>query len=179
MRPPGPRADWIELGVIARPHGVGGDVRVHVFNSDSKLLEELGEVFLQGDDGEPPSLVEVASTRRAPKALLMRFAGVASLEDADALRGYRLCVPRALLPDLEDGEYYHADLVGLEAYHQGQAIGKVVEVLDYPSVECLKVQTEEGIREVPMLPNWVERIELDAGRVYLATLDDVPVQKVR
>jgi 16S rRNA processing protein RimM len=79
---------WIELGVIAKPHGVTGELRVHVFNSESTLLRELAEVFLIGEEGEEPALVEVESTRQGPKVLLMRLAGVGSREDADALRGY-------------------------------------------------------------------------------------------
>ncbi len=62
---------WIELGVIAKPHGVRGEVRIHVFNPESTMLQELAEVFLIGEDGEEPALVEIESTRRGPKGLLM------------------------------------------------------------------------------------------------------------
>ncbi|MGB9340413.1 MAG: ribosome maturation factor RimM, partial [Polyangiales bacterium] len=143
---------WIELGVIARPQGVKGEVRVHVFNSDSTLLEGLAEVFLIGQDDEEPALVELLSARRGPTALLMRLEGVSSREDVEALRGYMLCIPRAALPELEDGEYYHADLIGLEAFEGSEAIGKVIDVLDYPSAECLKIERPDGFLEVPMLP---------------------------
>jgi 16S rRNA processing protein RimM len=86
---------WIELGVIAKPHGIRGEIRVHVFNPESTLLQELAEVFLIGDEDEEPALVEVESARPGPKALLMRLVGVSSREDVEALRGYKLCVPRA------------------------------------------------------------------------------------
>jgi 16S rRNA processing protein RimM len=170
---------WIELGVVARPHGVTGEIRVHVFNPDSTLLEELAEVFLIDEDGGEPALVEVVSSRRGPRALLMRLAGVSSREDVEALRGYRLCVPRAALPELEAGEYYHADLIGLEAFEGTDSIGKVVDVLDYPSVECLKIQRPGGFLEVPMLPKWLDRVDLEGGKVHLKDLDDIPLQKLR
>ena len=170
---------WIELGVIARPHGIGGEVRVHLFNPDSTLLEKLAEVFLAGEEGNPPSLVRVVSTRRGPKALLMRLAGVESHEDADALRGLTLCVPREALPQLEEGEYYHTDLIGLEACEGDRTVGEIVDVLDYPSVECLKIKTDEGFLEVPMLPKWLERIDFVDGKVHLKALDDIPLQKGR
>jgi len=170
---------WIELGVIARPHGIDGEIRVHVFNPNSTLLAELAEVFVRGEQGEAPSLVDVVASRRGPKALLMRLAGVESREDAEALRGFTLCVPRNALPELEEGEYYHADLIGLQAYEGGRSVGEVVEVLDYPSVECLKVKTEEGFLEVPMLPKWLERVDIEGGKVHLKALDDIPLQKGR
>jgi len=169
---------WIELGVIARPHGVGGEVRVHVFNPESTLLRELAEIFVVGDEEEEPALVEVVSTRQGPKTLLMRLAGVRSLEDAERLRGFKLCVPRQALPALEDGEYYHADLIGLEAFDRCGPIGKVLDVIDYPSVECLKIQRPGGFVEVPMLPRWVERVDVGGGKVHLKDIDDIPLQKL-
>lgn len=168
---------WIELGVIAKPHGVRGEIRVHVFNPESTLLRELAEVFLIGEEGEEPALVEVESTRQGPKALLMRLAGVGSREDAEALRGYTLCVPREALPKLEEGEYYHADLIGLDAFDGAEAIGKVIDVLDYPSAECLKIERPGGYIEVPMLPKWLDRVDVDAGKVYLKDLNDIPLQR--
>jgi 16S rRNA processing protein RimM len=170
---------WIELGVIARPQGVKGEIRVHVFNPDSTLLEQMAEVFLIGEEDEEPALVEVQSSRRGPKALLMRLEGVSTREDADALRGYKLCIPRAALPELEEGEYYHADLIGLEAFDGDEPIGKVIDVIDYPSAECLKVERPGGFIEVPMLPQWLDRIDLEAGKVHLKALDDIPLQKRR
>ena len=170
---------WIELGVIARPQGVKGEVRVHVFNSDSTLLEELAEVFLIAQDDEEPALVEILSARRGPKALLMRLEGVSSREDVEALRGYMLCIPRAALPELEDGEYYHADLIGLEAFEGSEAFGTVIDVLDYPSAECLKIERPDGFLEVPMLPKWLDRVDVPDGKVHFKDLDDIPLQKSR
>ena len=170
---------WIELGVIARPHGVDGEVRVHLYNPNSTLLEELTEVFVRVEEGEAPSLVDVIATRRSPKALLLRLAGVESHEDAEALRGAALCVPRGALPDLEEGEYYHADLIGLQACEGERTVGEIVAVLDYPSVECLKIKTDDGFLEVPMLPEWLERVDVEGGKVHLKALDDIPLQKGR
>ena len=168
---------WIELGVIAKPHGIRGEIRVHVFNPESTLLQELAEIFLIGDEDEEPALVEVESARPGPKALLMRLAGVSSREDVEALRGYKLCVPREALPDLEEGEYYHADLIGLQAFDGDQIVGRVIDVIDYPSAECLKIERPGGYIEVPMLPRWLDRVDVGAGRVHLKDLDDIPLQR--
>lgn len=168
---------WIELGVIAKPHGVRGEMRIHVYNPESTLLEELAEVFLIGEAGEEPSLVEIESTRPGPKTLLMTLAGVRSREEAEALRGFRLCVPREALPDLEEGEFYHADLIGLQAFEGDQAIGRVTDVIDYPSVACMKIERLGGFIEVPMLDRWLVRVDVQEGRVLLSDLSDIPLQK--
>ena len=107
------------------------------------------------------------------------LAGVASLEDADALRGYKLCVPREALPDLQQGEYYHTDLIGLQAVRGLDSIGTVIDVLDYPSAECLKIQRPDGFLEVPMLPKWLDRVDIEGGKVHLKDIDDIPLQKSR
>ena len=83
------------------------------------------------------------------------------------------------MPKLEQGEYYHADLIGLEAYEGGESIGPVVEVVDYPSAECLKIQRPGGFLEVPMLPRWLDRVDIEGGKVHLKVLDDIPLQKPR
>ena len=171
--------DWIELGVVARPHGVSGELRVHVFNPESTLLQELGDVFLIAGGEEEPALVEIASTRPGPKCLLMRLAGVRSRQAAEALRGYLLCVPRSALPELAEGEFYHADLIGLEAFEGSEPIGRVVEVIDYPSVECLKIERDDGFLEVPMLRPWLERVDIEGGKVHLNQLEEIPLQRKR
>lgn len=168
---------WIELGVIAKPHGVRGELRVHVFNPESTLLEELAEVFLIGGEGEEPALVDVESTRRGPKALLMRLADVTTREGAEALRGYTLCVPREALPELEEGEYYLADLIGLDAVEGSEPIGKIIEVVDYPSAECLKIERPGGYIEVPMVDPWLVRVDLRQGKVHLKDLAEIPLQR--
>ncbi|MGB5811358.1 MAG: ribosome maturation factor RimM [Polyangiales bacterium] len=172
-------ATLIELGVIARPQGLTGELRVHVYNPESTLLEGLGEVFLLSEDDPTPSLVDVVSARRGPKALLMRLAGVDSREDAESLRGFVLAVPRQALPALDEGEFYHADLIGLVAYEGERAVGPVLEVIDYPSVECLRVETTEGFLEIPLIAPWLDRVDIEAGKIHVKALEEIPVQKGR
>lgn len=167
---------WIALGVIARPHGVRGEVRVHPFNPDSELLSRGEEVFVRRE-AEDPRPVSLVSVRPGPRAWLVRMRGVETREAADALRGAQLCVPRASLPELEEGEYYYADLIGLRAFERGKPIGEVVDVLDYPSVECLKIRSADGFLEVPMLPPWLDRVDLDQREVHLYDLDEIPRQR--
>ena len=150
---------------------------MHVFNPDSTLLQQLVQVFLVHAQGEEPERVKVVSSRPGPKALLMRLAGVDTRDEAEALRGCLLCVPRSALPEVEEGEYYYADLVGLEVFEGPERIGEVVEVIDYPSVECLKIECPGGHLEVPMLPQWLDRIDIEEGKIYLKDLMDIPMQR--
>lgn len=166
----------VALGVIARPHGVQGGLRVHAYNPRSTLLLELSQVILRDRSGEVWR-AEVHSVRPGPKAILMQLEGCESREAAEALRGTAVCVPRSALPPAEDGEFYFVDLIGLVVKHEGVEVGKVVDVVDYPSADCLRVQLEAGLIEVPVLPQWIDSVDLEAGEVRVHDLSDLPVEK--
>ena len=53
----------------------------------------------------------------------------------------------------------------------------MIAVIDYPSAECLKIERTGGYIEVPMLPRWLDRVDVKAGKVHLKDLDDIPLQR--
>lgn len=165
--------ELVALGAIARPHGVRGELRVHRFNPDSELLLHVEHVMLGGD---------VAATRRVVRArlgpkgmVLMLLEGVDGREAAEALRNVELHVPRALLPDLEDEEWYHVDLIGLPVIGPtGETLGTVERIETYPSIECLRVTVAGEVVEIPLLEPWVTQIDLEEGIVSVGDLSDLP-----
>ena len=93
------RTEWVCLGVVTRPHGVRGEVRVHPFNQDSDLIGTLRSVRLRvAGAGDELSVYKVRNSRRAPKVWLLALEGVQSMESAEALRGHELCITRAEMP---------------------------------------------------------------------------------
>ncbi|MCA9529126.1 MAG: 16S rRNA processing protein RimM [Myxococcales bacterium] len=171
----------VALGVVARPHGVHGELRVHPYNPGSPLLFEQDDVTLRQSADEGGSTWAVRRVREAPKAVLLTLDGCSSREAADALRGYEVCVPRDRLPALDEGELYFVDLLGaavVEASTDGAArpVGEVVRVLEYPSADCLEVRCADGVREVPLLPRWVTAFDVEAAVVTVAALDELPVR---
>lgn len=166
----------VTLGVIARPHGVRGSVRVHLFNPDSSVLEEVDAVFVRDASGNARRTA-VRNARPGPKALLMDLEGCDTREAAEALRGSAVCVPREALPPAGEGEVYFFDLIGLEVKSAGRAIGKVLDVVEYPSADCLRVQLEHGVVEIPILPLWIEEVDVESGTVSVHDLSDLPVEE--
>ena len=95
--------------------------------------------------------------------------GVRSCADrsaAEALRGSLVEVDRASLPPLEEGEYYHADLIGLSAVDtQGSAVGRVAGVENYGAGDLLEIELEDGKRSlIPFRPGIAD---LEEGRIVL------------
>ncbi len=172
------RGALVPLGVVGRPHGVRGQVRVHPYNASSTLLGETESLTARLPNGGGSRTLRVLGARDGSKgALVLTLEGVSDVEGATALRGAELCVERAALPPLDDDEWYHVDLVGLAVRRDdGTSVGEVLEVVPYPSVDCIAVTTPEGVREVPAMEPWVLRVDLDAGVVVVGDLTDVPVR---
>jgi 16S rRNA processing protein RimM len=165
------RSDLVVLGVVTRPHGIRGEVRVHRFNPESTLLCELGRATLRGKDGAERD-VKILRAKRAGDADVLAIEGVASKEAAEALRGSEIGVAKHALPRLPEGELYHSDLVGLRATVEGRDIGEVIGVETYPSSVAMRVRTDRGTIEVPVLEPYVVRLDPGARTIELAHLDD-------
>ena len=112
----------VTLAAIAGAHGLGGEVRLKLFTDDLAPYREL----------------EAGSRRltlTAVRGIIVRFAEITDRTMAEGLRGTLLRVPRAALPPLGEGEYYHADLIGLPAVSTvGELLGEVVAVENFGAV---------------------------------------------
>jgi 16S rRNA processing protein RimM len=166
----------VALGVVMGTHGLRGDLRVKQYNQDSELLFELAEVAVcQAGQRQMRAIVGV---RPGGKGLLMRLAGIDSVEAAEPLRGAELSVPRSALPPLEDGEFYFVDLEGLSVETSaGTAVGRVENVREYPAADVLRVRAAEGVWEVPMREPYLVSVDVAAGRIVVDQLDDLELER--
>jgi 16S rRNA processing protein RimM len=158
-----------------RPHGVRGELRLRLFNSDSDLLLELDDVLVRFADGEEQE-VSVDGARRANDAILMKLHSVDDRDGADELRGARICGRRADFPALDEGEFYACDVEGARVVVEGgEELGRVTELRSYPTTDVLVVPAKDGGRawEVPLVEAVVKGVDVEAGTVTLATLEGV------
>jgi 16S rRNA processing protein RimM len=173
-----PDVRWIPLGAVIGTHGLRGTLRVKQWNDDSELLFDLDEVALRVQ-GEV-QVHRVSGVRSASKGLLVELDDVQSVEAAEALRGAELCLPRELLPELPEGEFYFVDLEGLAVVTEdGASVGKVERVLEYPAAQVLVVRTDTTVYEVPMREPYLVEVDLAAARVVVAELADLEPEKPR
>ncbi len=129
------------LGAIAGAHGVKGMVRLKSFTADPEDIVAYGP--LQDQRGERSFEIELAGT--AKDVFLARIKGVVDRNEAERLKGVRLYVDRADLPAPDDAEFYHADLVGLDAMlEDGARLGKVVMVHDYGAGASIEIEDDAG-----------------------------------
>ena len=156
----------VTLAAIAGAHGVTGEVRLKLFGDGVEALA----AHKSFNDGAL-TLKKVRSDNKG--GAIARFAESTSRNDAEKLRGTVLTVPRDALPALEDGEYYHTDLIGLAAVSDaGDALGRVVAVMNYGAGDIVEIERpgtdgKPGKRfMVPLNPQAVP--SWDAERLVIA-----------
>ena len=164
-------SDLICIGAIAGSFGVSGEVRLKSFCSEPTDIAAYGPLSTQ--DGS--RLFHITLTRPVAGGLGARIQGVTTKEQADALRGTSLYVPRDRLPSLPDDEFYHADLIGLSAYDTGgERIGKVVAIYNHGAGDILEISTNrhKSALLLPFTLAIVPNVDLAAGRVVVNLPDE-------
>lgn len=157
----GPR---ICVGAVAGAFGVRGEVRLKSFCADPAAIADYAP--LTTEDGLRSFAITL--TRQIPNGFAARLTGVATREEAEALRGLRLYADRARLPALADDEFYHADLIGLSVVDTGgAALGAVVAVHDHGAGDMLELRREGGGATVllPFTREAVPTVDLRSGRI--------------
>jgi 16S rRNA processing protein RimM len=143
MRPqnlPG-SAGRVCVAQIGAAHGIRGELRLKSFTAEPMAVAQYGP--LESEDGARQ--FEIASLRPGNDILIARLKGVADRTAAEALCNIRLYVPRARLAEPEDGEFYHADLVGLAAFDASdRRLGAVTAVHNFGAGDLLEVAPEAG-----------------------------------
>ncbi len=162
--------DRVCVGAIAGAFGVRGEVRLKSFCSEPADIATYGPLVTE--DGARQ--FDVTLTRPVTSGFAARLSGITSKEAADALRGQRLFAPRAALPGLGDDEFYHADLIGLEARDTGGALlGRIAAVLNHGAGDLLELRGG-GLTSpqlVPFTRAIVPNVDLAAGRVIIDAPD--------
>ncbi|MDH0141924.1 ribosome maturation factor RimM [Aquipseudomonas alcaligenes] len=161
--------DLIVLGKITSVHGVRGEVKIYSFTDPIDNL--LGyPAWTLKRDGEVKQ-VELVSGRLQGKILVAKLRGLDDREVARTFAGFDICVPRALLPDLDDGEYYWHQLEGLKVIDlQGQLLGRLDHLLETGSNDVMVVKPCPGSlddreRLLPYTEQCVQKVDLAAGEM--------------
>jgi 16S rRNA processing protein RimM len=158
--------DLIIVGEVARAHGIAGTVRVVPVTDFPEHLLALEHAVIVS--GGAASQVRVERAQADGRWVLMKFAGIDTLEAAERLRGATLQIPASQAVPLPPGQFYLFQVVGLEVRTpEGRAIGRVVDVLRTGSNDVYVVRPPEGGPEIflPAVDSCVEKIDPAAGEL--------------
>jgi 16S rRNA processing protein RimM len=154
----------ILVGRVAGAFGVKGEVRVTAYTADPQAL--LGYRDLLRQDGSPG--LTLLSGRVQKGDVVGRATEIATKEEADALRGLLLHVPRESLPEPDEDEFYLADLIGLSAVTpEGETLGKVKTVQDFGAGDILEIEPGRGGASwyLPFTRECVPEVDLVGGKI--------------
>ena len=162
---------YVVLGVITGAHGIRGEVKLKSFTEDPEAIATYGP--LQTSLG---TVVEITALKPVKNGFVARLKGITDRNQAEALKGAELRLARAKLPLAEDGEFYHADLIGLTAETaDGNDYGEIIAIHDFGAGDLLEVRlAETGKTElIPFTQTCVPVVDIETRKVVVVPPETV------
>lgn len=157
----------LQVGYVAKAHGLKGEVTVRTFDPASEALFEVDRALVRTRGGEERELT-IEGARTAGKELLVTFEEVASREAAQGLVGSTVFVFREDLAPPAEGEFFQGDLIGLRAIDEGgAALGAVEELWSTGEVPTLVIRGGAQELLVPFVDDFVVTVDLDQGQIVI------------
>jgi 16S rRNA processing protein RimM len=174
--PKAPREGYVAVGVVQRPWGVHGELKVESLTDNPDRFRQGARVFIRGAD------YRVDSGRSHKGALLLQLREVRGSAAAEALRGQLIEVPEGDLPDLPDDTYYRHQLVGMEVRStDGELLGRIADLLDTGANDVFVVRGDGGELLIPAVDDVVRDVDVAAGRMTIEMVEGLaePPKKAR
>ena len=163
--------DRLLMGEIGAAQGLKGEVRLRAYTQEAADIAAYGAL-----EDETGRAIEIESVRVTPKVLIARVKGVTTREAAEALNRTKLYLPRARLPESDEDEWYHADLIGLAVVDaDGAPIGTVAAMHNFGAGDIVEIKPASG--EANMLVSFntatVPEVDIAQGRIVLVPPEDL------
>ena len=168
----------VVMGQIGRAHGLKGEVHAVSFTADPMALADYGDLTDAKGRG-----FKILAARVQGSGLVLRLDEITTREAAEALNGVELLVPRNALPQTDDDDFYHADLIGLDAVGvDDEALGKILAVHNFGAGDMLEMRLASGKQvyvpftkaAVPAVSLNARTVTIDVEAAGLLTLDETP-----
>jgi 16S rRNA processing protein RimM len=148
------------IGRVVKPHGVKGKMKVVYFGEDLHRFSSYREIFIE-DEKSGLESYEILEVIPQPPRLILRLKGIEKIEQPEPLIGKRILIEKEALPELEEGEYYWADLLGIKVETQeGKRIGKVKEIFPTGAHDVYVVEGKRGDIFLPAIEEVIQSINL-------------------
>jgi len=162
------RPDRIVVARIGAAHGIRGEVRLKSFTQEPIAVRGYGP--LEAEDGRVFAITAARpAAGTSPDMLVVSLKGILSRNEAEALTGLELFIPRERLPKADEDEFYHADLIGLDAVgNDGATLGTVIAIQNFGAGDLLEIAPRRGATIlVPFTRAAVPEIDIAGKRVVV------------
>ena len=156
---------------IGAAHGVRGAVKLWTFTEDPLAVRRYGPLMTK--DGARQ--FELTHVREAKDHLVATLKGIATREDAERLNGVELYIARNQLPETDQDEYYHADLIGLAAVTSAdEPLGRVTAIHNFGAGDIIEIAPPHGSTMLlPFTNAVVPTVDIAGGRVVIELPEEV------
>ncbi len=160
------RENMLEIGKVVNTHGIRGELKIQPWCDDPAVYDELEYIYIGGEK------YKITRNRLHKNCEIVAVEGINNINDAELLRNKIVTVERDALPELPDGTYYIADLLGLEARTiGGEVLGVIEEVISTGSNDVYQIK-REGKKPllIPVIEEAVNEVNIDGGYVIVTVM---------
>ncbi|KAA8502052.1 16S rRNA processing protein RimM [Mediterraneibacter catenae] len=161
---------FLQVGVISSTHGIRGEVKVFPTTDDPARFKKLKKVLL--DTGKERLKLEIQSVKFFKQFVIVKFRGIDNINDIEKYKGKSLMVPREDAVQLEEDEYYIADLIGMEVYTDGGRFGTLKDVMETGANEVYIIDSDEhGEVLVPAIHDCILDVDVEKQTMKIRLMD--------
>ena len=166
---------YFQVGYVRKKQGFKGDVVVRLTADDPTPYQGLDAYFVEERGKALPFFVANSRLVKADEAIV-RFEGVDSEPESQALVGRGLWLPESLLPELDDDQFYYHELPGFRVVNTGvESEMSLVQVVEYPAQDLfeIKVAGREQHVLIPVIDPFIERVDKPGRTIYLCAPEEL------
>lgn len=162
----------IAIGVVRKPHGVKGGLKVTLFNIDLEMLLQMEQLFVK--TGNNWKQIKLKNVQGYDDYAILHFDEITDRTEADLYREHQLYADREELPDPEEDEFYFEDLIDCEVFDEHNiSKGVVTEVLTPGSHDILVVSLEQEELMIPLVEEWIVSIDIHTKQIVVRSAEVV------
>lgn len=162
--------EFLQVGVISSTHGIRGEVKVFPTTDDPLRFKKLKKVLL--DTGKERLELEIQSVKFFKQFVIVKFRGIDNINDIEKYKGKSLLVPREDAVELDEDEYYIADLIGMEVFTEEGRFGVLKDVMETGANEVYIIDSDEhGEVLVPAIHDCILDVDIEEKVMKIRLLD--------
>ena len=157
----------VSIGELIKPHGIKGELKILLFNEESKSLKNDQVVFLKNSK-DSFFKYKIENVIYSIKKNRIKFFEIDSIDSANKLRGYILSIPRSDFPELENEEYYLNDLIGYTLLDKtNNNYGCVNDIFHFPANDVLSISLNDKEYQIPIIDDVILNIDHDSRLIII------------
>lgn len=162
--------DLLQVGVISSTHGIKGEVKVFPTTDDAARFKKLKEVLL--DTGKEKLSMEIEGVKFFKQFVILKFKGIENINDVEKYKGKGLYVTRDHAVKLSKGEYFVADILGMQVVtDDGEVLGTLKDVMETGANDVYVVDAPEGELLLPAIKQCIRQVDIEGRKMTVHMME--------